>query len=201
VLERENRELRRANELLRRAAPFFGAELDRQRKRSLASWTPTVGSSGSNPSARPCRWALPPTGRPRAAGRRCGRLRDVVLGPILLELWTANRKLWKAARRAGLEVSRDQVARADGPLASGHPPRGAHQPLRRRQPIHLCPLGEHLSELGALPSIGSVGDPWDNALVETVNALYKIEQIGGPDQGPWRTIEQVELATLGWVHR
>jgi len=60
--------------------------------------------------------------------------------------------------------------------------------------------GERLAELGALPSIGSVGDSYDNALAETVNGLYKTELIRGPDQGPWRTVEDVELATLGWVH-
>jgi putative transposase len=60
--------------------------------------------------------------------------------------------------------------------------------------------GEHLAELGAQPSIGSVGDSYDNALAEAVNGLYKTELIRGPDQGPWRSVEDVELATLGWVH-
>jgi putative transposase len=60
--------------------------------------------------------------------------------------------------------------------------------------------GERLAELGATPSIGSVGDSYDNALAETVNGLYKAELIYGPDQGPWRSIEAVELATLSWVH-
>ena len=49
-------------------------------------------------------------------------------------------------------------------------------------------------------SIGSVGDSFDNALAGTVNSLYKTEHICGPDQGPWRTIEDVELATLSCVH-
>ena len=60
--------------------------------------------------------------------------------------------------------------------------------------------GERLEEIGAVPSIGSVGDSYDNALAETVNGLYKTELIYGPDQGPWRTVADVELATLGWVH-
>jgi putative transposase len=60
--------------------------------------------------------------------------------------------------------------------------------------------GEHLAELGAVPSIGSVGDALDNALAESVNAAYKSELIRGPGQGPWRTVEDVELATLSWVH-
>jgi len=53
-------------------------------------------------------------------------------------------------------------------------------------------------ELGARLSTGSVGDAYDNALAETVNGLYKAELIRR--HGPWRTIEQVELATLSWVY-
>jgi putative transposase len=61
--------------------------------------------------------------------------------------------------------------------------------------------GERLAEIGAVPSIGSVGDSYDNALAETVNGYYKAELIRGPArQGPWKTVEEVELATLGWVH-
>ncbi|MDP9335150.1 MAG: IS3 family transposase [Actinomycetota bacterium] len=60
--------------------------------------------------------------------------------------------------------------------------------------------GERLAELGAVPSIGTVGDSYDNALAETVNGLYKTELIRGPGQGPWKAVADVELATLGWVH-
>lgn len=60
--------------------------------------------------------------------------------------------------------------------------------------------GERLADLGATPSIGSVGDSYDNALAEAVNGLYKTELIRGPDQGPWRSVDEVELATLAWVH-
>jgi transposase InsO family protein len=56
---------------------------------------------------------------------------------------------------------------------------------------------DRIIELGAKPSTGSVGDSYDNALAESVNGLYKTELIRR--QGPWRTIEQVELATLEWV--
>ncbi len=60
--------------------------------------------------------------------------------------------------------------------------------------------GERLAELGVVPSIGSVGDSYDNALAETVNGAYKTELIRGPSQRPWKTVEDIELATLGWVH-
>ena len=56
---------------------------------------------------------------------------------------------------------------------------------------------DRILELGATPSVGSVGDSYDNALAEAVNGLYKTELIRR--RGPWRTIEQVELATLEWV--
>ena len=56
---------------------------------------------------------------------------------------------------------------------------------------------ERLAELGARPSIGSIGDSYDNALAEAVNALYKTELI--KRQGPWRNAEHVELATLAYV--
>jgi putative transposase len=60
---------------------------------------------------------------------------------------------------------------------------------------------ERLAEIGAVPSIGSIGDSFDNALAETVNGYYKAELIYGPARsGPRNTIEDVELATLGWVH-
>lgn len=56
---------------------------------------------------------------------------------------------------------------------------------------------ERLRELGAMPSTGTVGDSFDNALAETVNGLYKAELIRR--HGPWRTVEEVELATLEYV--
>lgn len=60
--------------------------------------------------------------------------------------------------------------------------------------------GERLAEIGATPSIGTVGDSYDNALAETVNGYYKTELVRGPARsGPWKTVEDLELATLGWV--
>jgi putative transposase len=62
--------------------------------------------------------------------------------------------------------------------------------------------GERLDEIGAVPSIGTVADSYDNALAETVNGYYKAELIRGPahEGRPWKTVEDVELATLSWVH-
>jgi transposase InsO family protein len=56
---------------------------------------------------------------------------------------------------------------------------------------------ERLVEAGIEPSVGSVGDSYDNALAETINGLYKAEVIGR--RGPWKSLEAVEFATLEWV--
>jgi putative transposase len=223
--------------------------------------------------------------------------RDQELTPRLVGIWKDNyqvygaRKLWKAARRAGIEIGRDQTARLMrragicGVLRSKRvrttcPDRqaGRHPDLVKRQFTATAPnelwvtdltfvatwagvayvcfiidafsrmivgwrvaghmrtpmvldaiemarrnrglrhpglrchsdagsqftsirYGERLAEIGAMPSIGTVGDSYDNALAETVNGYYKAELIRGPARtGPWKTIEEVELATLGWVH-
>ena len=56
---------------------------------------------------------------------------------------------------------------------------------------------ERLAEAGLAPSVGSVGDSYDNALAESVIGLFKTEVIRR--QGPWRHVEAVEFATLAWV--
>ena len=56
---------------------------------------------------------------------------------------------------------------------------------------------ERLAEAGVEPSVGSVGDSYDNALAETIIGLYKTEVIHR--RGPWRTMDAVEYATLEWV--
>jgi len=56
---------------------------------------------------------------------------------------------------------------------------------------------ERLGEAGIEPSVGSVGDSYDNALAETVIGLFKTEVIR--KRGPWKNLESVEFATLEWV--
>jgi transposase InsO family protein len=72
-----------------------------------------------------------------------------------------------------------------------------------RRPLELAQYlaikyAERLADAEAVSSVGSRGDSYDNALAETVNGLYKAELIHR--RGPWRTVDQVELATAGWVH-
>lgn len=86
------------------------------------------------------------------------------------------------------------------------------QALHDRQPVHRGGLVHHsdrgsqyvsiryterLAEAGIEPSVGSVGDSFDNALAETINGLYKAEVIHR--RGPWKSFEAVEFATLEWV--
>ena len=55
-----------------------------------------------------------------------------------------------------------------------------------------------LLDAGALASIGTVGDSFDNALAESTIGLYKTECVR--HEGPWRGVDDLELATLNWVH-
>jgi transposase InsO family protein len=56
---------------------------------------------------------------------------------------------------------------------------------------------ERLYEAGVAPSVGTVGDSYDNAMAESVIGLFKTEVIR--KRGPWRNLEAVEFATLEWV--
>jgi transposase InsO family protein len=82
----------------------------------------------------------------------------------------------------------------DGDLAAGQRAGGAHLPLGCWQPTRYT---ERLAEIGAAPSVGTVGDSYDNGLAESTIGLYKTELIRR--HGPWRTLEEVELATLAYI--
>jgi putative transposase len=56
---------------------------------------------------------------------------------------------------------------------------------------------ERLADAGAVPSIGSVGDSYDNAMAESIIGLFKTELIRR--KGPWKSLDDVEIATLEWV--
>ena len=109
-----------------------------------------------------------------------------------------------ARRIVGWRVSRS--ARADFVLDALEQALHDRQPLRRASLVHHSDRGaqyvsikytERLAEAGIEPSVGSVGDSYDNALAETVIGLFKTEVIHR--RGPWRSFEAVEFATLEWV--
>jgi putative transposase len=223
--------------------------------------------------------------------------RDAVMMQILLTLWIANRKvygahkLWKATRRAGHEIGRDQVARLMRELAirgvsrrrkvfttrqdpdAWRAPDLVNRNFRADRPdalwvtdltyvptrsgmAYVCFIvdafsrrivgwrvasnmrtemvlaalemarvsrgarrlvglvthsdagsqftsvrfTERVEEIGARPSIGTIADSFDNALAETTNGLYKTECVYGPDATGWDDVDELELATLSWVH-
>jgi transposase InsO family protein len=70
------------------------------------------------------------------------------------------------------------------------------RPLESAQYVSIR-YTERLLGAGIEPSVGSVGDSYDNALAETINGLFKAEVIHR--RGPWRNAEAVEFATLEWV--
>jgi transposase InsO family protein len=101
---------------------------------------------------------------------------------------------WRVARSMSAELVLDALEQAiwsrsgiDGVV---------HHSDRGSQYLSIR-YSERLSEAGAQPSVGSVGDSYDNALAETIIGLYKAELIH--HRGPWRHLDAVEYATLEWV--
>jgi putative transposase len=103
---------------------------------------------------------------------------------------------WRVSRTAHAGFVLDALEQA---LHERRPARGGglvHHSDRGVQYLSIK-YTERLAEAGIEPSVGSIGDSYDNALAETVNGLYKAEVIHR--RGPWRGFEAVELATLEWV--
>ena len=103
---------------------------------------------------------------------------------------------WRASRTAHAGFVLDALEQA---LHDRRPVHGGglvHHSDRGSQYVSIR-YSERLAEAGIEPSVGSVGDSYDNALAETINGLYKAEVIHR--RGPWRSFEAVELATLEWV--
>ena len=108
-----------------------------------------------------------------------------------------------ARRIVGWRVSRH--ARTDFVLDALEQALHERQPIKKAGLVHHSDRGsqyvsirysERLADAGIEPSIGSVGDSYDNALAETINGLFKAEVI---HRRSWPSIEAVELATLHWV--
>jgi putative transposase len=103
---------------------------------------------------------------------------------------------WRVSRTAHAGFVLDALEQA---LHERRPVRGGglvHHSDRGVQYLSIK-YTERLAAAGIEPSVGSVGDSYDNALAETINGLYKAEVIHRC--GPWRSFEAVELATLEWV--
>jgi putative transposase len=103
---------------------------------------------------------------------------------------------WRVSRTAHASFVLDALEQA---LYQRSPERGAglvHHSDRGSQYVSIK-YTDRLAMAGIEPSVGSIGDSYDNALAETINGLYKAELIHR--RGPWRSFDAVEFATLEWV--
>jgi putative transposase len=103
---------------------------------------------------------------------------------------------WRTSRTAHASFVLDALEQALHDRRPAHRGGLVHHSDRGSQYVSIK-YTERLAEAGIEPSVGSVGDSYDNALAETINGLYKAEVIHR--RGSWRTMEAVEFATLGWV--
>lgn len=103
---------------------------------------------------------------------------------------------WRASRTAHAGFVLDALEQALHDRRPMHRGGLVHHSDRGSQYVSIK-YTERLAEAGVEPSVGSVGDSYDNALAETINGLYKAEVIHR--RGPWRSFEAVEFATLDWV--
>jgi transposase InsO family protein len=103
---------------------------------------------------------------------------------------------WRVSRTAHAGFVLDALEQALHARRPAHKTGLVHHSDRGSQYVSIR-YTERLAEAGIEPSVGSVGDSYDNALAETINGLYKAEVIHR--RGPWRTFEAVEFATLTWV--
>ena len=103
---------------------------------------------------------------------------------------------WRVSRTAHTSFVLDALEQALHERRPAHRAGLVHHSDRGSQYVSIR-YTERLAEAGVEPSVGSVGDSYDNALAETINGPYKAEVIHR--RGPWRSFEAVEFATLEWV--
>jgi putative transposase len=103
---------------------------------------------------------------------------------------------WRASSSLRTDLTLDALEQAiyDRPFADAEAP--IHHSDRGTQYLSIR-YTDRLTEAGIEPSVGSVGDSYDNALAESVIGLFKTEVIRR--RGPWHNLEAVEFATLEWV--
>jgi transposase InsO family protein len=120
----------------------------------------------------------------------------VVYVAFVIDVYARRIVGWRVSRTAEASFVLDALEQA---LHARRPAKGGgliHHSDRGSQYLSIR-YTERLGEAGIAPSVGSVGDSYDNALAETVIGLFKTEVIRR--RGPWRSLEAVEIATLEWV--
>ena len=176
------------------------AEVDRGERAGVATWMAEKMQALERES-RELKQAM----RSYARRRRILLRRSSTAGPRHDRLHRREQGYWG---RADLQAPADwRVSRT---AHAGFVPDALEQAVPQRQPgsglVHHSDRGsqylsikytERLAEAGIDPSVGSVGDRYDNALAETINGPFKAEVIHR--RGPWRSFDAVEYATLEWV--
>jgi transposase InsO family protein len=121
--------------------------------------------------------------------------RGFVYAAFIIDVFARRIVGWRVSRTAHAGFVLDALEQA---LHDRRPARGGltHHSDKGSQYVSIR-YTERLLEAGIEPSVGSVGDSYDNALAETVIGLFKTEVIRR--RGPWRSLEAVEYATLEWV--
>ncbi len=109
---------------------------------------------------------------------------------------TVSDKGWRVSRTAHASFVLDALEQAIHARCPSEASQLVHHSDRGSQYVAIR-YTERLAEAGIEPSVGSVGDSYDNALAETINGLFKAEVIHR--RGPWKSFEAVEYATLEWV--
>lgn len=156
------------------------------------------------PWAKPERRAVCAERRTYGSGRRSAKAlltpfatwKGFVYVAFVIDTYARRIVGWRASRTAHTGFVLDALEQA---LHERQPVRGdglVHHSDRGSQYVSIK-YTERLAEAGIEPSVGSVGDSYDNALAETINGLYKAEVIHR--RGPWRSFDDVEFATLEWV--
>lgn len=139
--------------------------------------------------------------RPAPAGRWVGDFTYVptwagmVYVAFVIDVFARRIVGWRASQTASAQFVLDALEQA---LHMRRPtePGLIHHSDRGVQYVSIK-YTERLAEAGIEPSVGSVGDSYDNALAETVIGLFKTEVIHR--RGPWRGLAAVEIATMDWV--
>ena len=119
---------------------------------------------------------------------------DAVYAAFVIDVFSRMIVGWRVSRSLCSDLALDALEQAL--WARPETGRLIHHSDRGVQYVSIS-YTERLAEAGIEPSVGSVGDSYDNALAETIIGLYKTELIY--KEGPWKGIEQVEFATLEWV--
>jgi putative transposase len=117
---------------------------------------------------------------------------------VVMDIFSRRIIGWRLSRSLRTDLALDALEQALWQRdQDGHDVRGLVHHSDRGVQYLAIRYGERLAEAGAVTSVGSKGDSYDNAAAESLNGLYKSELIYR--RPTWRTFDEVELATLQWV--